>query len=238
MSRAFSGEVDARVLPGLLQWCRVEMMREKFGDGQAIEYVFDESGNGIGMGQPTAAARPVMKYSGCNGYASAVFDGTNDELYNGTVGSAGITHTAIRGMFALMKQTATGNWASGDATSGLAIGSRGVTGNYGSLRLTNGALTMDVPAGGITGETFWVNGANVATVTDAGAWNLLYVDFGMAARIDSIAIGRREGGTVYMPAEWAEWGVFTGTPSAAQRTAFFAAMVEKYALTGAVGSPA
>jgi hypothetical protein len=53
----------------------------------AIEAVADKTGSGVSVSQGTAANRPTQ--GTLNGYATALFDGSNDILFNGDVGAGG-----------------------------------------------------------------------------------------------------------------------------------------------------
>lgn len=226
LQRPIVGETDARVLPGLVGWFRAETLREKFGDGQAATYVLDESGNGCNASSAAGGATvpPLFKSSGCNGYASLVFDGVNDELRSGMTFGA-----VIKGCFALVKRTSAGNWNTGSEgfIGGLTAGDAGI----------NGVAGTSTVAGNVAG-TVYVNGVQTTTVV-TNAWNLCYVEHTTADTFTSgFILGRVNSSAFYFGGEIAEAGFFTGTPTAAQRNAFFDAMVEKYALTGVVGSPA
>ncbi len=215
MRRPFVGEVDARVLPDLVSWWRAETHREKFGDGQPITYTIDESGNGNNMYAPQA---PLFNPNGPNGYASIVFDGVNDELR-----SAMSFTSAVKGCFAVVRNTVGGNWGAGHR--GI-IGS--ISGSQVALYGVGGASTIAT----ITAGTLYVNGVQTDIVANVNAWNLLYLECTALGSITTTNLARLNGGTGYLGGEIAEAGIFRGTPTAAARAAFFAQIIQRYAITG------
>lgn len=226
MSRPIIDEVDARILPGLSNWYRAETMRSWFGQDQNVTHALDESGNGFNMSSAQDAVNkpPDMNLAGITvgnkNYASFVFDGSNSEELRG---SCIYTGTSIKYLFALVKQTASGNWSAGASNAGF-FG--GLTAGDAAIGGTNGALTI-----ASNGGTEYVNGVATDTVSDAGVWNLVYVELTIKDTFGSIVMGRNRSTTDYFSGEIAECGAGTGTPSAAQRTAFFNAMIAKYNIT-------
>lgn len=222
MSRPIVDGIDARVLPGLICWYRAETVRNKFGDGQGVTYCLDESGNGFHLSSAEGGVNkpPAMVRAGINGYASFSFDSSNAEELRGSMVSAAVT-----GSFAVVKNSASGNWA-GVGSAGFISG---MTAGNAKLIGTSGAQTISAP--GSASVDGWVNGVNTLTVTNTDVWNLIYVTH-TADAVGALVIGRNGSAAEYHDGEIAECGMFTGVPTVAQRTAFFNAIIAKYAITG------
>lgn len=220
LTRPIVSDVDARILPGLICWYRAETLREHFGDGANVTYIFDESGNGCNLSSAAANKPPAYVSDGCNGYASLSFDGSNSEELRGNASLGAV----VTGAFAVVKNSASGNWGTDNAgmIGGLAAGNVCLAGDA-------NAQTISSPASIPSNE--WVNGTDTNTVTNTDAWNLVYIEVS-ADTVEEIVMGRYLSIAAYFSGEIAECGMFTGSPTAAQRTAFFDAMIAKYAITG------
>lgn len=224
MTRPLVDEVDARILPGLIGWYRAETMKEKFGDGQEVTYIYDESGNGNHM---EGATGPDFVSDGINGFASLSFDSANLESLIG----AATYGAVVRGVYAVVKRATAGNWGTSATTEGFFGGQ--AAGNI-SIVGTNGTTNIN-GAGGTS--TDYVNGVQTDAVSNTNAWNLVYSELATLDSLTGIVMGRLNAGNGFFGGEIAECGAFTTTPSSADRTAFFNHIIAKYAITGDVGSP-
>ena len=222
MRRTIVDEVDARILPSLLCWGRAETMKHKFSDGASANYLLDESGVGNHFGSAGGNTPPLMVYDDCNGYASVNFTGAMDIR-------GSMVHTStVRGAFAIVKHNTAGNWKT-------AVGEGFITDlASGQGMLAGAADTINVRLGTAT-DTAYVNGVQTIAITNTDAWNLLYIEFTAAAKSYTATVLGRQGGTAaFLNGRLAEWGYFGGLPSAQVRTAFLAALIAKYAITGNV----
>lgn len=218
MRRTLVNEVDARILPALKFWFVAENHKNKFSDGASASYAMDSSVNGNNLG--SAGAAPTFRLNDCNGHASFYF--------NGAVNLSGLNiFTAnIRGGFVVVKHNVAGNW---EATYPGFISDTGSS----TARIIGNAGTQDIHNNGGV-DTVYVNGVQTVSVANTDAWNLIYVEFGVAGTFNGTILGRYGGTAGYLNGRIAEAGLFGAIPSAQTRTLFFESMMNKYALTGNV----
>lgn len=222
--RPFVGDVDARILPSIQFWFRADTHRYAFSDGQNASYALDESNNGNNLGG--GGTVPLYVASGCNGYGSFKFTGAMD------LRSPNMAFTSnVRWAYAVVKHTNAGNF--------LAVNGEGIITDYGGTHtgIYGIASTSTFTTNGGV-DTAYINGVAGNTITNTNAWNLLYVEFGVARSFSGTIMGRDGTGSGFLTGEIAECGYGGALPSSLQRTNFLNALITKYALTGNVGSPA
>jgi len=102
--------------------------------GGAVSQWNDKSGNGRDVSQASSTQRPILAAAGLNGKPTLDFDGSNDYLFNTSVGASGLSNSTIISVF---KQVTVGSTEDHQIN----IGQTGTTGKVrGFYRNINGTV--------------------------------------------------------------------------------------------------
>jgi len=212
--------------------------------GGAVSQWNDKSGNGRDISQASSTQRPTLATTGLNGKPTLDFDGSNDYLFNASVGASGLSNATIISVF---KQVTGG----ANEDHQIAIGQTGTAGKVrGFYRPPNGTVlafaawaiiqsssfSLDIGGGhhifGFANTA--LSGSNNLAMFKDGSVETLTASAALSTTLDGFSVGSLQGASVgnyYSNISVAEIIVLYEAISAVNRQKLEGYLAHKWGLT-------